>query len=237
MTPYVVIARHTGDYASLYRAASDYLDSAGADEKATPAWQDQKQAVQQGLAAAASFGKAPDTGNAADPVKALLNKTSAPTPAAAGSSPDALSANARAMLDAQASSAKDNGKDLVFNSVRKTGQQVDFTNFDNRTLAIMALNSNGSFSVDEAGAAKAELTQRSRTAVLTAFDPKTGGGAMASSQALLQQYSSMSAEEKKVLGFTDDYANKIAQNYRTMSSIQSSLGSSSSAGSSLASYF
>ena len=36
MAPHVVIARHTGDYASLYAAASDYLDSAGADEKSTP---------------------------------------------------------------------------------------------------------------------------------------------------------------------------------------------------------
>jgi hypothetical protein len=237
MTPYVVIARHSGNYAGLYAAASDYLDKAGADEKATPAWQNQKQAVQEGLAAAtANFGKAPDTNNDADPVRALLNRTSAPAPApaaAAGSGPDVLSANARAMLDAQASSARDNGKELAFTSGRKTGQQVDFTNFDNRTLAIMALNTDASFSTEEAGAAKAELNQRSRSALLNAFDPNTGGGAMASSQALLQQYSSMSAEEKKVLGFTDDYANKIAQNYRTMSSIQNSLGS----GSGLTSYF
>ncbi len=241
MTPNVVIARHTGDYASLYRAASDYLDSAGADEKATPAWQNQKQAVQEGMAAAtANFGKAPDTNNADDPVRALLNRTSAAqTPAAAGSSPDALSANARTMLDAQASSAKDNGKELVFTSGRTTGQPVDFTNFDNRTLAIMALNTGGSFSAGEASAAKAELNQRTRSAVLKAFDPNTGGGAMASSQALLQQYSTMSAEEKKVLGFTDDFASKIAQNYRAMSSIQNSLGSSSGSSPSagLASYF
>ena len=239
MTPYVVIARHSGNYAGLYAAASDYLDSAGADEKATPAWQSQKQAVLQGLAAAtASFGKAPDTNNDADPVRALLDRTSAPAPApaaAAGSSPDALSASARAMLDAQASGARDNGKELVFSSGRKTGQQVDFTDFDNRTLAIMALNTGASFSTEEAGAAKAELNQRSRSALLNAFDPKSGGGAMASSQALLQQYSGMSAEEKKVLGFTDDYANKIAQNYRTMSSLQNSLGSGS--GSGLTSYF
>lgn len=240
MTPYVVIARHTGNYASLYAAASDYLDKAGADEKATPAWQNQKQAVQQGLAAAtANFGKAPVTNNDADPVRALLNRTSATAPAAAAGSgteaqsANALSANARAMLDAQASSARDNGKELVFSSGRKTGQQVDFTKFDNRTLAIMALNTDASFSTAEAGAAKAELNQRSRSALVKAFDPKTGGGAMASSQALLQQYSSMSAEEKKVLGFTDDYANKIAQNYRTMSSLQNSLGS----GSGLTSYF
>jgi hypothetical protein len=240
MAPHVVIARHSGDYASLYAAASDYLDKAGADEKATPAWQNQKQAVQEGLAAAtASFGKAPVTNNDADPVKALLNRTSAPAPPATARSgtntlsANALSANARAMLDAQASSAKDNGQELVFASGRKTGQQVDFTKFDNRTLAIMALNTDASFSTEEAGAAKAELTQRSRGALLNAFDPKTGGGAMASSQALLRQYSSISAEERKVLGFTDDYANKIAQNYRTMSSIQNSLG----VGSGVTSYF
>ena len=73
-----MIARHTGDYASLYAAASDYLDQAGSDEKVTPAWKDQKQAVLEGFAAArASFGKAPVTGNDADPVRALLDK--APT--------------------------------------------------------------------------------------------------------------------------------------------------------------
>jgi hypothetical protein len=224
LTPNVVIARHTGNYANLYVAASDYLDQAGDDEKATATWQDQKQAVQQGIAAA-TFGKAPSTGNANDPVRSLLDQTSAQAPAATGSGPDALSANARALLDAQAGSARDNGKELVFNSGRTTGQQVDFTKFDNRTLAIMALNTGASFSLEEASAAKAELTQRTRGGVLNAFDPSSGGGAQASTQALLKQYSSMSAEEKQVLGFTDDYASRLMQNYRVMSSVQNSLGS------------
>jgi hypothetical protein len=226
MSSHAVIARHTGDYASLYVAASGYLDQAGADEKTTAAWKDQKQAVLEGLAAAtASFGKAPATGNADDPVRALLDKTSAQAPAAAGSSPDALATNARAMLDAQASSARDNGKDLVFTGGRQTGQQVDFTGFDNRTLAIMALNGNASFSAAEAGAAKAELNQRTRTGLVKAFNPSGGGGAQASSMALLQQYAGMSAEERSVLGFTNDFANKIAANYRTVSSIQNSVNS------------
>jgi hypothetical protein len=223
--PHVVIARHTGDYASLYAAASDYLDQAGADEKATPAWQDQKQAVLEGLATAkASFGKAPVTGNADDPVRSLLGRTSVQAPAAAGSSTGALATNARAMLDAQASSARDNGTELVFNSARKVGQQVDFTAFDNRSLAIVALNGDASFSAEEASAAKVELSQRTRSGLLNAFNPNTGG-AKASTVALLQQYSTMSAEEKQVLGFTDDFANKVMQNYRTMSSMQNSLGS------------
>ena len=226
MSPYVVIARHTGDYASLYSAASDYLDQAGSDEKMTVAWQDQKQAVQDGLAAArASFGKAPVTGNDADPVRALLDKAAAPNSSTTDSKPATLAANARAMLDAQAGSARDNGKDLVFTGGRQTGQQVDFTDFDNRTLAIMALNSDASFSAQEAGAAKAELNQRTRGSLVNAINPSGGGGVQASSMALLQQFAKMSPEERSVLGFTEDYANRIAANYRTAASIQNSLGS------------
>jgi hypothetical protein len=223
MSPYVVIARHTGDYASLYSAASDYLDQAGTDEKATRAWNDQKQAVLDGLAAArASFGKAPVTGDAADPVRALLDKAPAQSSTTTDSGSDTLASNARAMLDAQAGRARDNGKDLVFTGGRQTGQQVDFTDFDNRTLAIMALNADGSFSAQEAGAARTELNQRTRGSVLSAFG---GGGIQANSLALLQQYQNMSPEERSVLGFTDDYANRIIANYRTASSIQNSLGS------------
>jgi hypothetical protein len=226
MSPYVVIARHTGDYASLYSAASDYLDQAGSDEKMTVAWQDQKQAVQDGLAAArASFGKAPVTGNDADPVRALLDKARSPDASTTDSKPATLAANARAMLDAQAGSARDNGKDLVFTGGRQTGQQADFTDFDNRTLAIMALNSDASFSAQEAGAAKAELNQRTRGSLVNAFNPSGGGGVQASSMALLQQYAKMSPEERSVLGFTEDYANRIAANYRTAASVQNSLGS------------
>jgi hypothetical protein len=223
MSPYVVIARHTGDYASLYAAASDYLDQAGSDEKATRAWNDQKQAVLDGLAEArASFGKAPVTGNDADPVRALLDKAPTQNSTTTDSSPDTLGANARAMLDAQAGRARDNGKDLVFTGGRQTGQQVDFTDFDNRTLAIMALNADASFSAQEASAAKTELNQRTRGTLVNAFG---GGGIQANSLALLQQYQNMSPEERSVLGFTDDYANRIIANYRTASSIQNNLGS------------
>ena len=223
VSPHVVIARHTGDYASLYAAASDYLDQAGSDEKATAAWKDQKQAVLEGLAAAkASFGKAPVTGNDADPVRALLDKARTPTSSSSDSTSDTLATNARAMLDAQADSARDNGKDLVFTGSRQTGQQVDFTDFDNRTLAVMALNADASFSAQEASAAKAELNQRTRRSLVSAFG---GDGLQANSLALLQQYSKMSSEERSVLGFTEDYANRIVANYRTVASIQNSLGS------------
>ena len=232
VSPHVVIARHTGDYASLYAAASDYLDRAGSDETATPAWKDQKQAVLEGLAAArTSFGKAPVTGNDADPVRALLDKARTQTSSTTDSSPDALISNARAMLDAQAGNARDNGKELVFTGSRQFGQQADFADFDNRTLAIVALNTGVSFSAEEARAAKAELNLRTRSGLLDAFNPSGGGGSQASSLALLQHYSKMSSEERSVLGFTEDFANKIAANYRTAASIQNTLSTG------LAAYF
>ncbi|WP_204310983.1 hypothetical protein, partial [Stenotrophomonas maltophilia] len=86
------------------------LDKAGDAEKATRIWQDQKQAVTEGLAAArASYGKAPATGNENDPVRALLKQAVAATPATNSSDPKDLAAQARAMLDTQAGSARDNG--------------------------------------------------------------------------------------------------------------------------------
>ncbi len=196
MAPHVVIARHLGDYASLYQAADKYLDQADADERATPLWQSQKQAVTDGLAKAkAAPSKAPQTdGN--DPVAALLNKTSQATASATGTDDASVASNARAMLDAQANAARDAGTTLVFDPNRKVGQQADFSQFDNQTLAIVTLNSAGSFSPDEARAAKKVLDQRNRQSILAAFNTQTNGDVQSQSLALLSHYSSMSAAEK-----------------------------------------
>ena len=51
-----------------------------------------------------------------------------------------------------------------------------------------------------------------------------------SSLALLKQYSSMSNEEKAVMGYDDAFVNRIAQNYRTLTSLQGSLGTATSGG-------
>ena len=40
----------------------------------------------------------------------------------------------------------------------------------------------------------------------------------------------MSSEERSVLGFTDDFANRITANYRTAASIQNNLGAGAGAG-------
>lgn len=221
LAPHVVIARHTGAYASLYAAAADYLDAASPEERATAGWTARRDAVTQGLAAArANFGKAPDTGNKNDPVRAMLDSpspgTTSPSKTATA---DTLAARARAALDAQAGRARDAGTELVFDSTR-SGQQVDFESFDNRTLAVVAQNPDGQFSVSEARAARKALEQRTRTTLLSAFTG-SGGDPAARSVALIRQYSSMSAEEKALLGFSDSFTDNVLKNYRTVTSIQS----------------
>ena len=222
VAPQAVIARHTGDYASLYNAAINYMNAAGPDERATTSWQDQSQALTAGLAAAkTSPGQAPDTGDANDPVRALLDNPAASGATSSGSSIESVAANARAMLDDQANAAKDNGKELVFNSSSKTGQQADLSQFDNRTLAAVALNQGSSFSAEEIRAAKTELDQRNRTNILSAFKQASDSGS--GSLALLQQYSSMSAEEKSALGLTDQVTNSLMQTYRSTQAMQNIL--------------
>lgn len=231
MTPHVVIARHTGDYAGLYQAASDYLDQAGADERATPLWQSEKQAVTDGLALAKKLPqKAPDTGNANDPVQALLDQTSQASSTGAATDTASITANARAMLDAQANQARDAGTNLVFNPKQITGQQVDFGNFDNQTLAVVVLNQSASFSPEEVRAAKTELSSRNRASIMAALNSSsTKSDVQSQSLALLSHYSGMSAAEKTAMGYTDALQSRLIANYKTAGLFQNSTASSGSA--------
>jgi hypothetical protein len=227
MAPQAVIARHNSDYVSLYDAATKYMDEAGADERATVSWQAQRQALTDGAAAAKlSPGKAPDTGDINDPVRALLDNPAGSDAAAADASIDSVAANARAMLDNQINAAKDNGTELVFNSSRKVGQQADLSNFDNRSLAAVALNQGAAFSGEEVRAAKAELDQRNRTSILSAVNSSDGSGS--GSLAMLQQYANMSTEEKQALGVTDQFANQLIQSYRSTQAMQKIFSQASS---------
>ncbi|MBS0248299.1 MAG: hypothetical protein JSR61_16910 [Proteobacteria bacterium] len=238
LMPHVVVARHTGDYASLYKAAAEYLDKAGADERATPLWISTRKAVDDGLALAQkSPMKAPQTTDGNDPVAALLQKTSQVTDAG-GTTTDADAAtDARARLDALANKARDAGTELVFDASRKTGQLVDFSSFSNRALAVMTLNQDGQFSADESRAAKKELDQRNRTSLMSVFNG-SNSDVGAQSLALLKHYNNMTAAEKAASGYNKDLESRLVQSYRLaqMFGSGSSGGSSGGSSASLASY-
>ncbi len=216
MASHVVIARHTGDYASLYQAASDYLDQAGDAEKATDSWKAQKQAVMDGLSAArASFGKAPDT--AQQQRSGLVRCSIRQLPALAQLVPIPRRKMSLPMpvrcLTIRRTVPGIMERNWFFDSSRKTGQLVDFTNFDNRTLATIALNQDSSFSNQETYAAKTELERRTRMNILGAMN-SSGDSSSSGPSGVIQGYLNMSDEEKQVLGVTDDVTNKLIQSYR-----------------------
>jgi hypothetical protein len=230
LSPHVVIARHTGDYASLYKAAADYLDKAGADERATPLWTSTKKAVDEGLALARqSPMKAPQTTNGNDPVAALLKKTTQIADAGGATSDATAAADARARFDALTNKARDAGTQLVFDPSRKTGQLVDFSSFSNQSLAVVTLNADGQFSAEEQRAAKSELSQRHRTSLMAVFDGSNGASdAGAQSLALIRHYNNMSAAEKAATGYNGDLQNRLVQNYRLASMFGGGSGSGTS---------
>ncbi|ARQ00989.1 hypothetical protein [Pseudorhodoplanes sinuspersici] len=231
MAHHVVIARHSGDYASLYDAALAYMDEAGADERNTASWQAQRKALVDGAAAARkTFGKAPNTGNSDDPVQVLLAKTSEMNSPSSGASSGSIAARARALLDDQINAAADKGSELVFNARRTFGQQVDFSKFDNRMLATVSLNQDATFSIDEARAAKAELNQRNRLSLLNAINSGNSSDPSAGSLAMIKQYAAMSAEEKSVLGVTEQVMNRLVRGYNSLLSVQSSFSNSGTTG-------
>ena len=99
------------------------------------------------------------------------------------------------------------------------------------TLASIALNPNGDFSAEETRSAKAELDQRNRASILEALNgSQSGGNTSNASLALLKQIGGMSDEEKSVMGYTDAFVDRIAQNYRTLTSLQGAVGSNSAMG-------
>lgn len=230
--PFVAVARLTGNYADVYEAAQDYLVEAGADEQATPLWKAQTDALAEGLAAAkATPGKAPDTGNPDDPVRSLLDRTSTPGTPLPGTNFNDVASKARSMLDAQANKALDDGTELVFSQGRRYGQQVDYGDFDNRSLAAVAQNQGDAFSGEEVRTAKAELDRRNRSSIMAAMQTsQSDGDPRSNTIALLQQYAGMSDEEKAVMGYTEQFAERLAQNYRTLTMLQNAVASSGGTG-------
>ena len=231
IAPYVVIARHGGDYASLYKAALAYMDEAGTDERATSLWQDQHKALVEGAAAARkNFGKAPNAGNSDDPVQALLDQKTDTDSLPSDASSNSIAARARALLDDQINAAADQGSELVFDTRRNFGQQADFSKFDNRMLATVSLNHDATFSIDEARAAKAELNQRNRLSLLNAINSGNSSDPSAGSLAMIKQYAAMSAEEKSALGVTEQVMNRLVRGYNSLLAVQSSFSNSGTTG-------
>ena len=225
LAPAAATAKLTGDFSTLYRAALDYLDGASGEEKATATWSALRTAVQKGVQVTQQDPTTAPANIANDPVAAYLAQSadSVATPTADISS---VAKKVRAALDAQAKAATAAGRELVLDAGRKTGQLVDFSSMDNRSLAAISLNQDGLFSGLESFAAKQALESRNRASVLAALkQSQSSGDPTQLSLGILNTYSSMSDEERRAVNWTPAVRDNAIANYKSSRHILSMLRS------------
>jgi hypothetical protein len=217
------VARLTGDWSRIYKTAIEYQQGAGQEEKSSAAWKTQLAALQKGYASALVTPDTQPSGSSDDPVAAFLAGGDQ-----SGSenlrSFSSVASDVRTALDAQKTAAADKGRELVFDSIRKSGQMVDLSGFDNRALSAVALNQGSQFSDQEVRAAKGELDSRTRASLLAAFKQSgASSDARALSVSLLSNYAQMSAEERQATNFTTTLRDEAVKNYRSASNLISML--------------
>jgi hypothetical protein len=223
LAPAAATSKLTGDFSPVYKAALDFLDGASSEEKATATWSSQRDAVLKGVQATQQDPTTAPVGISNDPVAAYLAQDASGSPTTTQDI-STVAKNVRATLDAQAKAAAADGKELVFDSRRKTGQQADLGSIDNRSLAAMSLNQDGMFSGLESYAAKQTLDSRNRASVLAALkQSQTSRDPTQLSLGILNTYSSMSPEERQAANWTPAFRDNAIANYKSTRQIMSIL--------------
>jgi hypothetical protein len=209
------IAKVTSKYTGLYKAAADYFDSMGAEERADPKTVAARAALTEGMKQLAADPKTlPDAGKD-DPVALYLalaeaGETTGPRDI------DDVASDVRSALDKKYADALANGKVATFNKNSTIGTYIDLSAFDARSLSAMVLNANDEFSQEESSAANAALRTKSSAALVAGYkDAAKSQDPTALSQNLIGIYSSMSQEERQALGWSDKFYQAALQSYAT----------------------
>lgn len=212
------VARVTSDFNALYKAAQDYLESMSAEEKATTGWKNQMDAVKEAIA---QFKADPDKALSQiehDPVFDYLRRVTAGEAGETRTFADVTN-DARATLDRQYEKARNEGLTLA--------QAMDLSHFTGRALSAIALNSEGKFSSAEIKEAKIVLSERSRNAMLAAYEnSKSANSPTALAENMIAQYGAMTPEEREAAGWTEGFYKTIVSNYQTSATIAQMFSSS-----------
>jgi hypothetical protein len=213
------IAKVTGNYTNLYKAAPTYLDALGAEEKASADWKAGRDAVTEGLKQLKTApGSLPEAGES-DPVALYLALTESGEAAEPVSMTD-MADNTRAALDRLYAQAKANGKMPTFNRATTTGTFIDVSAFSSRALSAMVLDSGGQFSTEEVNAARTVLKAKSGATLLAGFQSANkSGDPTAFSQNIISAFTSLSAEERQAVGWSEQLYQAAMQSYATTSKL------------------
>lgn len=224
LAPAAAATSMTKNYTVVYKAALDYMDGASGEEKATSAWAAQRAAVLKGYQAAQQKPETAPTGISGDLVASYLVQNPNGAPVGTTKTFSTVAKDVRATLDAQASLAAANGKELVYDPNRKTGQLVDLSSIDNRSLSAISLNQGDQFSQQEIYAAKKELDTRTRMSILDLLKQSLSSGDPTQlSLGILKSYSGMSDEERQASNWSPSFRDSVVQSYQSTNKIMSML--------------
>lgn len=213
------VAQVTGSYSGLYKAAADYLDSLGPEERADPQTVAARAALTEGLKQLATDPKRlPDAGDD-DPVTLYLELAKAGNTSGPRDIKDVAS-GARSALDKKYDAALAAGRVPTFNKSTKVGTYIDMATFDSRSLSAIVLNSNGGFTSDEVNAANTALRSKGSAALIAGFqNAAKSSDPTAFSQNMIGIYSSLSSEERQALGWSDQFYQAALTSFNTTSKL------------------
>ena len=213
------LAKVTGNFTALYKAAAEYLDGLGAEEKAGPDWIAGRAAVTEAQKQLQADPKTlPDAGED-DPVALYLALVEAgeqikPQPIAD------VATTARKTLDALYAEANANGKVPTFNKKTTIGTYIDMSKFDSRSLSSIVLDTTGKFSAEEVGAAQTAMRGKSGAALLAGFqNAAKSSDPTAFSQNIMSLFGAMSAEERQAAGWSEQFYRAAVDSYTTTSKL------------------
>lgn len=215
----LAIANVTGDFTGLYKAAANYFDGLGAEEKASADWKAGRDALTKGLEQLQTNPKRfPDAGED-DPVALYIALVDAKA-TVGGQSMVTLAANARATLDKRYADAHAAGKTPTFNPYSTRGAVIDLSDLSSRTLSAIVLNEGGQFSADEIKAAQSTMRTKSSATLMAGLKAAgRSGDPTAFSQNIIAAFSSLSSEERQAAGWSDQLYEAAIANYTTSSKL------------------
>ncbi|WP_332699619.1 hypothetical protein [Devosia sp.] len=213
------LADVTGNFTGLYKAAADYLDSLGPEEKAGADWIAGRAAITDAQKQLQADPKTmPDAGED-DPVALYLALVEAGQTAQPTTIAD-VATTARKTLDSLYADAIKAGKAPTFNKATTVGTYIDLSKFDSRSLSAIALNTGDKFTAEEVRQAETALRAKSGAALLAGFqNAAKSSDPTAFSQNIISIYSSMSAEERQAAGWSDQFYQAALASYESTSKL------------------
>jgi hypothetical protein len=213
------VAGVTGNFTALYKAAAEYLDSLGPEEKADADWIAGRAAVTEAQKQLQTAPKTMPDAGADDPVAlylALVEAGQAAQPQNIGD----VAKGARKTLDTLYADAIKAGKAPTYNKSTTVGTYIDLSKLPSRTLSSIVLDDTDQFSTEEVCAAKATLRNKSGAALVAGFQSAAkSSDPTAFSQNIMSLFAGMSTEERQAAGWSDQFYQAAVDSYTSTSKL------------------